>query len=309
MANDALDVDFRALVRLVQVHRHRSFTRAAEELRVNQSAVSYTVEKLRRAFRDPLFVREGGATVPTARCEQIIAQAQGLVDGYLALTEAARFEPGTATQRVVIACNFYERVLILPGLAHALRRQAPGMTLEIIDSADMGHERLLRAEADFLIGPFQRKDAAFFTRRLYTDRYVCLMDKGHPMAGRALTIEAYQALQHINITYGGAWKSSYMQELDRLGYQLDYALRVPSPAGIESLVRESELVATLPEKLARQIGGDLCVTPCPVPAPVEIQLTWTARCHASDMHVWLRNLIAGSVVAAFGPAAGVTGPA
>ena len=68
-----LAMDFAALRTLRLLYENRSFTETAEVLGVNQSAVSYTIEKLRRAFSDPLFFRQGGRVVPTERCGIIVA--------------------------------------------------------------------------------------------------------------------------------------------------------------------------------------------------------------------------------------------
>ncbi len=66
---DILATDFRALDVLIRVYRFGSFTRAAEDLEMNQSVVSYTIDKLRAVFDDPLFVREARRLIATQRCE------------------------------------------------------------------------------------------------------------------------------------------------------------------------------------------------------------------------------------------------
>ncbi len=53
MPADIHSVTFKDLGTLSRVYRSRSFTRMAEELDVNQSAVSYTIDKLRKRFGDP----------------------------------------------------------------------------------------------------------------------------------------------------------------------------------------------------------------------------------------------------------------
>lgn len=293
-AADPLTVDFRALTLLVEVHRTRSFTRTAETFGLNQSGVSYAIDKLRRVFDDTLFVREGAAIVPTERCEEVVTFAKGLLEGLDSLQDGAGFVPATSTLTFTIACNFYERVLLIPQIVRAIRSQAPLMEVEIIDAAGTGADKLLKSEADLLLGPFKRNDASFYTRVLYEDRYVCLLDPAHPAADRELSVEDYLALDHIHITYGGRWKSNYLLEIEAQNRTLDVALRVPSPAGIEHLVRRSGLVATIPMSLARQIGEGLAIRPCPFSAPLPIQMIWTARKHQSAAHKWLRDLVAGA---------------
>ena len=143
---DPMGVDFRTLTLLARVHDLRSFTKAAEELGVNQSAISYTVEKLRGVFQDPLFVRQGRTILPTPRCDEIVQEANRLIGDFRRLTVPSQFDPGTVKRKITIACNYYERVLWVPHIVRAVRAEAPGLELEIVDASDIGHERLLRGD-------------------------------------------------------------------------------------------------------------------------------------------------------------------
>lgn len=286
-----LATDFRALVVLIRVYRLGSFTRAAEDLNMSQSVVSYTIDKLRGVFDDPLFVREARKLIATSRCEEVVAEAQELLARFTHLTTERGFDPKNSRETISIACNYYERALIIPHLVHAIRAEAPQMKIEITDASYLGHDKLLRMEADVLIGPFMQLGAAFYTRTLYEDPYVCVMDPAHPAAQAPLTLERYLSLEHIYITYGGRWKSRYMQFLEDEGHSLSIAIRTPSPAGIQNLIAGSDLIATVPDRLSRQLGDGLFVGPCPVTSPVAIQMVWTARTQDSDMHKWVRGKI------------------
>jgi DNA-binding transcriptional LysR family regulator len=288
---DPMGVDFRTLTLLARVHDLRSFTKAAEELGVNQSAVSYTVEKLRGVFQDPLFVRQGRSILPTPRCEEIVQEANRLIGDFRRLTVPSQFDPGTVKRKITIACNYYERVLWVPHIVRAVRAEAPGLELEIVDASDIGHERLLRNEAEMLIGPFQRETPAFYSRRLYHEDYICLMDAGHPAAGAPLDLKTYLGLNHVLVTYGGRWTSRYLHDLKDMGHSLQVGLRVPSPAGIAELVVASDLVATVPRRLAKVLGDAVHVADCPVRTEITIEVVWTERNHRSAHHVWLRDLI------------------
>lgn len=295
---DPRSVDFAALEVLDRVDRCGSFTRAAEELGVNQSAISYQVDKLRRLFGDPLFVREGRAQQATDRCRDILARTRAMTQDFLALAEPADFDPATAERRLSIACNYYERVLVIPPLARHLRRVAPGLRLEILNAADRGADLLMAGMADLLIGPFRAGESAFRARRLTTDRYCCLMDPSHPAAAQTPDLAGWLGLDHVVITYGGTWRSAYLDRLDAMGHGLRPTLSVPSPAGLGRLIAGTRLVATLPERLAREIAAEtgagqppLALRPCPVPEPFDIRLVWTERNHGAPLHRWLRGAV------------------
>ncbi len=292
---DLLSVDFAALDALCRVHAQGSFTRAAQALGVNQSAVSYTVEKLRRVFADPLFVKEAGRQVPTPRCDAIVARARTLLEDYRDMAMPELFDPAQARGEIVIACNYYERLLVIPAVASRLRREAPGIVLNIVNSSSDGPQKLLDREADFLLGPFQRPESGFYFDELFSEEYVCLMDRDHPAAAGPLDLETYLALEHVLITYGGGWRSRFLMEIENSGHRFAIAMKVPSPAGIGHLVAGTRLVATVPARLARRIGAGQAIVPCPVPAPFRLGLVWTARTNLSPLHRWLRGAILSAI--------------
>lgn len=294
---DLLSVDFAALDVLCRLHGNGSFTRTAEVLGVNQSAVSYTIAKLRRVFDDPLFVKQGGRQVPTPRCDALAAGAARLIEEYRALATPEVFDARSARAEVVIACNYYERLLLIPAIARRLHEVAPGIRLAVINASSDGPQRLLSDEADLLLGPLQEAASGVYSEALFEDRYTCLCDAAHPLAGGAPGVEAYLALDHILITYDGSWRSRYLQELEAAGHRLEVAMRVPSPAGVAQLVQGTRLVATVPARLAAHLGAGPGGAgqgrfACPVPAPFPLGLSWTARTHANALHRWLRGQIA-----------------
>lgn len=292
---DLLSVDFAALDTLCRVHAQASFTRAAESLGVNQSAVSYTVEKLRRIFNDPLFVKEAGKQVPTPRCDSIVTQSRRLLDTYRDMATPDAFDPAKAQAEIIIACNYYERVLMIPAIARRLQREAPGIRLNIVNSFSDGPQRLLEGQADLLLGPFLPAESGYYFKELFEEEYVCLMDPDHPSAGGTPDLAGYLAFSHLIVTYGDRWKSRFLQEIEAAGHELTVAMKVPSPAGIGQLVSGTRLVATVPARLARRIGQGQAIVPCPVPARFKLTLAWTARTNTSPLHGWIRDTIRSTV--------------
>ena len=289
---DYLGLDFFALQTLCLVYEKRSFTKAAETLGVNQSAVSYTVAKLRRAFDDPLFFRQGTVLMATERCAAIVDDSARLLGVFEKLTLPHSFDPGSAERSFVISCNYYERVVILPGLVRQIRAVAPNVRLETITSTAQGIAQLQSGEAELLIGPLRPEGDDFYCRTLLDERYVCVMDAGNPLGqGADMTLEEYLACEHVVVNYGGAWRSPYLAQIERGGKKLRNMLTVSSPAGLEDMLRGTDLVTTLPSRIATRIDTHLRIVPCPVPAPFQIDLVWTTRTHFHPAHVWLREII------------------
>lgn len=292
---DVLSIDFAALRTLRLVCNLQSFSRAAEVLEINQSTVSYTIDRLRATFHDPLFVRQGGGIVPTQRCLEIVRKAGQILEEFEALVAPAEFEPSQAADSVTISCNYYERYIILPPFMSRLRALAPNVTVEIRTAAGQGPAFLQRGETDLLIGPAQGLQDNFYRRTLAEDYYVCVMDRAHPLAGAAaLSLEDYLQASHAIVTYGGNWRSPYLMELERRSLALRRTLCVPSLSDLPNLLPGSNLISTIPSRFAAALGASIHVTGCPVPARFKLGLTWTHRTHHSAFHGWIRQLIAAT---------------
>ena len=288
----AQSIDFAALNVLKLVHDNQSFSVAADKLSTNQSTISYNIDRLRKAFEDPLFVRRHGGVVPTDRCREIVVGANAILDRYRSLIEPARFEPSEAEAAMTISCNYYERQTIVPTLVRRLRTLAPGIRLEVIQSSTEGKHQLNRDECDLLVSPMTIEDTDFYRRQLFEDHYVCVMDRDNPMAERRLDLAAYTSAPHALVTYGGNWRSFYLRELEGMQMSLNNVLKIPSPGNLQNLLLGTDLISTIPKRIAAMLPKEFVVLPCPCPAPFGINLYWTLRQHHSPMHIWLRQLVA-----------------
>ena len=292
--SDPFELDFAALRTLRRVHALGSFSRAAESLGVTQSTVSYAVARLRRVFGDPLFVRQGGGIVATERCTEIVDQVGVLVDTFEALAAPRAFDPGSARLEVAIACNFYERVTVIPELVQVLRVRAPGIKLNIISSTVRGKEQLRRGESDMLIGPIEIAEAGYFRRALMRDDYVCILDPGNPLAAGGLDRAAFAAAPQVVVNYGGNFRSRFLLEMEAAGMAPNMVMEVPSPANLPVLIVGTDMLATVPRRTAASFGAAVAVVPCPFPGSFGIDLYWTARTHVSAPHVWIRSQLAAA---------------
>ena len=289
---DPLSLDFAALRTLRLVHGYRSFSRTAETLDVNQSTVSYTIDRLRRAFGDPLFVRQGGQMVATERCEEIVASTSLMLDEMLQLAEPRAFDPGRAEAEVTISCNYYERATVLPRLMRRLRQAAPGLRLTVRTSTVEGKQHLDRGESDLVIGPVRIDGSSYFRRTLLREHSVMVMARGTPADQMPSTEAAFLAAPQVVVTYGDSWRSRFLVEIAAAGKSLNQVMSIPGPAALPELLEGTDLVATLPSRLAEHFADRVQTAPCPFRGEFEIDLTWTSRTHHAPMHIWLRDQIA-----------------
>ena len=143
MSDPLSGVDIAQLRTFHTVYRLASFSEAASELGVNQSTVSYAISRLRSAFGDPLFVRQGATVRPTERCHAIAAAVPEILANLEALAKPAAFDPSAAQTGVTISCNTYERLVLIPPALRRLRREATGLRVNLITAFTQGSRRRL----------------------------------------------------------------------------------------------------------------------------------------------------------------------
>src|SRR5205823_3268409 len=110
-------MDMRLLSVFDEVYKTRSVSRAAENLSIPQTSVSFALARMRRLFNDPLFVRTPEGMVPTPHAEQLLAplrQAYELLQS--ATQEQVVFDPATSTRHFRISMTDVSHLEFLPGL-------------------------------------------------------------------------------------------------------------------------------------------------------------------------------------------------
>ena len=178
---DILNLDLRSLVTFLAVLDEGSVSRAAVRLGVSQSAVSHTLDRLRQAFGDPLFVKSGRGIVPTDYALRTGPHIRQLLDDVRTLPSGPPFDPATAEFTFTIAANDYQRDLLLPGLAAILREQAPGIHLQVIPSGIPNADLLRKEACDLVISPFAPEATDIMQRGLMRDfEYVPLPFQYNP---------------------------------------------------------------------------------------------------------------------------------
>ncbi|WP_157088055.1 LysR family transcriptional regulator [Bradyrhizobium jicamae] len=287
---DAIDIG--ALRTLVLVYDLRSFSAAAERLDVNQSTISYTVERLRGAFHDPLFVRQGNGVAATERCAALVQWARGTIGEIEALASLGEFDPAVAKGTVTISCNHHERQTLIPQFSAQLRATAPQVKLVLLDAAGHGNLHLKQNQCDIVIGPVGIVGENFYRRHILTDHYVCVMDRSNPLARGRITLSAYCKAQHVFITHNGEWQPLYLDVLKAKGIVLEPVVTLPSHDSLERILPGTHLIASIPHQLARASGTRLHITPMPFRVPISIDMYWSARTARSGLHKWARGLLA-----------------
>lgn len=271
-------------------------TRAAERLGLSQSALSHTLAELRRVLDDPLLVRGPGGMVLTPRAEALGPPLRrALADLERALGGEARFDPGTARRRFVLSMGDSFAVLLLPTLVRLVGEQAPGVDLLVRPPpegrATLGIEH---HDADLALDVRPPDLPGLRTRALFEDGFSCLVRADHPAVGEILDLATWLSLPHALVSPVGEGPGIVDQVLAARGLERRVALRVPFFMAAPLAVASSDLVLTLPTRIAHRLASQapLRILPPPLPLPTYTSsLVWPARLHEDPAHRWLRALV------------------
>ena len=288
-------VDMNLLVVLRALLRERHVTRAAAQVGLSQSATSHALSRLRELYGDELLVRQGRALVLTPRAQVLLPQLErGLTELASTISGEPAWDPATARRVFTIGMADYAQALLLGPLLKELEERAPGVDLAVILGPDL-NELLEKGTIEAAVNIGGRTPSAFKTRRLFSERYVCMVRKGHPEVGRRLTLARYLKLRHLVVAPTGAPGSIVDTQLLQRGSERRVAARVPSFLVVPVIVAGSDYVNTGPERLARHMARRYPVRLLPPPLPLpafEMQLAWHARFEDDAAHAFLRGCVA-----------------
>jgi DNA-binding transcriptional LysR family regulator len=277
------------------VLRDRSVTVAARHLGLTQPAVSNALARLRAQFEDALFVRTptGMDATPFARdLSEPVRQALALLES--ALAHGPGFDPATSARAFRFYMSDLGQVEFLPPLVERAQHDAPKVRLEAValEVEDIG-DALAAGAIDLAVGFLPGLGPPVRRQPLFRDPYVCLVRAGHPIAGRSLSKRQFLAASHALVSYKGGHRV-IEEALERAGLARRIALRVPHFTVVPMVLERSDLVLTLPSKVARvyerQGGFKILTPPVPIP-PADVAAHWHERFERDPGNRWLREVI------------------
>lgn len=297
-------LDLNLLVTLSVLLEERSVTAAGRRLGRTPSAMSHALGRLREMIGDPLFVRVGHRLQPTPAAEALAAPLHDTLSAVDALLRQAPFEPSRAERSFRIIASDYLQRALLPGLVARLRVEAPGVDLRVLPVVPNLDAALADDSADLALGVSFSAPERLKMRALCPDRFVCVARPEVWSCGE--DVAAWAALPHALVTPSLTLGGTVDRALAERGLRRRVVITLPHFLAAIALVEASDLVVTLPERLARALAPPgLLIRPPPVPlAPLELVSLWHPRVHADPTHRWLRELVADSARDAAAPTKG-----
>lgn len=267
-------------------------SRAAARMNVTQSAMSKNLAQLRELFGDPLLVRSGNSLIPTTRAVELRAKLDEILRGVGDLLSAGPFEPSSCDRRFIIAATDYVVQYIFPASMEEILSEAPGMGMDLLSWNSGYLEDLCAGRIDLATYMVDDIPANVHSLRLGEDGFVCMMRERHPLAEGDISLEDYTAFPHAAITTGGDKVRVIDRELSRLGASRRIALRVPFYGSAMELCSRSNMLLTIPEHIARNLGPRFGLIYRPLPFRTdrfEYSIIWHEQFNNNPAHEWFRT--------------------
>ncbi|HEY9215526.1 MAG TPA: LysR family transcriptional regulator [Ancylobacter sp.] len=305
-------IDLNLLYIFHQVMTYRSVSLASEELNLTASAVSHALTRLRQTLDDDLFVRGENGMVPTPRALKLAGPIQDALTLLGAALNTGPFVPSESNRVFRIAAGDFFCTVILPRLLARLAAVAPAIELRVVPVSRVDFRRQIEsASVDLVIGWFDALPETLRSSRLMTERAALVVREGHPLLDGEVTQQRLLSYPHAVVELTGT------DEMRSDGFQDDrglvrrvwieravlegraqgksaprVAVTVPYFTALAPLVRASDMVATLPARLARLAlteGGLVLLDLALDPTEVTMEMVYRAGDEADDGLTWLRG--------------------
>jgi DNA-binding transcriptional LysR family regulator len=292
------DIDLNLLVALDALLVEESVTKAAQRCNVTQSAMSHSLAKLRTLLGDDLLVRVPSGMSATVRARALAQPlSRALAELRSVVSSGSAFDPRSARRVFTVASADYGSFVLMPGLMRRLGAEAPSVEVVVRPLPSAPAEALEDEQIDLAVLPFPESRATIVAQKLFDDRFVCVLRRDHPAlrrAARRLDMETFTTLSHLQITPRGRPGGTLDDWLTRAGKTRHVALRIADFLVAPIVVAETDLVLTLPSRIAhvyaRSYGLRVMEPPGDIPS-VTIWQIWHQRRRQDPAHAWLRGML------------------
>lgn len=286
--------DLNQLVTLDVLLSEGSVARAARRLRLSASAMSRALARLRESTGDPLLVRAGRGLVPTPRALELRERVRIVVEeAETLLRPVAAFDMRRLSRTFTLRSsdgfveNFGAALVALAAV------EAPGIRLRFVPKPEKESERLRDGSVDLetgVVGSSQGPELR--VQALFDDRFLGVVRPQHGLTEGKITPERYVAWRHVRISRRGRDRDAIDEALAALRLERKVATMVAGFVPALALVRDTDLVATVPERHTARLRAGLFSFALPVAVPgITVSMLWHPRLDADPAHRWLRACV------------------
>lgn len=170
---------------IVAVAREKHFGRAADSCHVSQPTLSVAIKKLEEELEVKLFERSAGEVTVTPLGEEIVRQAQSVLEQAAAIKEIARRGQDPVSGALVLGVIYTIGPYLLPELVRQSIARTPQMPLVLQENFTVRLLEMLRTgeiDCAVLAEPFP--DTGLAVAPLYDEPFLAAVPSTHPLAAQ-----------------------------------------------------------------------------------------------------------------------------
>ena len=232
-----------------EVARHGSFTRAARELLVSQSALSVQIRALETSLGARLFDRRSAGVVLTdagqrafSVAERIFADVDQLISDF---RQSDRVLAGAVSVGTVNSIGIY----VLPEILTAYRAKYPDVRIHIdFRESERVMDQLIQGKTDLAIVPWERSYPDLNPMPLTRQKLFIVAPPGHPLT-RAAQVSPRDLEAHPFVGYHEGMHTRAMIDalFKRMAISVRYVVESTNAATIKHMVMAGMGLGFLPE--------------------------------------------------------------
>ncbi|MHC8491822.1 LysR family transcriptional regulator [Thalassospira sp. SM2505] len=273
-----------------------SVTKAAEKLRIGQSAMSHNLSTLRMLLADELFVRVGQKMQPTAKARALAGPVRtALSQAQHALQATDCFDPAKAERLFRLGVTGEMEMILLPELLRHLQGVSPGIKiLSRPITSDNVDNMINNGEIDLAIGCKSQLQSGYHGEVLFNSEVACCFNPELTGLSAPVSRAEYLASRHAVLSQTENVAGCVGVALQGLGIDLNVVLAAPDFMPLLAAARNSPVVATVPCRIANQYAPLFGLSFCPMPIDVmfpPVTMNWAIWTDKDAGLVWLRDQI------------------
>ncbi len=196
---DAIEqLNFHQLYLFYVVARHRSFSRAAKELRISQPAVSIQVQDLEKSLGTPLFQRRTRELHLTPAGETVYEYAQRIFSLAVEMREAVEDIQGLRRGNLTVGASTTPGEFILPAIIGQFHQKYPQVQVKlVISNTQTTMSRILQRELDLGMVGDQVSSASedLVVSPYLNDEIVLVAAPSNPLARQARQVTLQEVME------------------------------------------------------------------------------------------------------------------
>lgn len=258
---------------VIAVAETNSFTRAAEQCLVVQSALSHQIGRLERELGARLFERTTRRVRLTPAGEAFLPAARQCLEAAERAAAEVAAAVGEVRGRLAVGLIPTVTAVDIPAALRDFRHRYPHVRISLrVGASDELAEQVRQGALDvaFLGLPTTARPRGLASHELARDRLVAVVAPGHPLAG-APSVDLRRLASEVFVDFpaGTAGRAQTDQAFSAAGLVRDVAFEVTTADYIASLVAPGLAVAMLPPAYADRLPGIVAVDVSDAPARVQ----------------------------------------